>query len=398
MDHPTPSWHGADPDEPDFRVTLHERYRHLRQVAPVNLTPRGSWRLTRHADVVRLLKLPTAGVRTSEGELPLADESMLPRLFMLEQDPPNHTRLRRLVAKYFTPRAMETLHARVVEATDALLEDMAGHDEVDLIPGLALPLPTAVICEMMGVPPEDRLTFTEWTSDMTYFLMGELATPEQQHRAGVGLGKMIAYVTQRIEERRGSLGDDLISVLIRAEEDGDRLTQMELVWQCMGLILAGFETTTGLIGNGVRQLLEHPEQRARLVADPSLIDTAVEECLRFDPPIVASGRVLHEATDFGGFLLPKDARVIAVLAAANRDPEVFDDADTFDVGRAPNPHVAFGGGRHTCLGNNLARLEARVAIGALLRRWPDMELLTKAPRWTPSLFRIPAELRVRVNA
>ena len=393
-EHPQPSWHGADPDAPDFRATIHERYRQLRETAPVSLTPRGAWRLARHDDCERLLKRTAVGVRTTEGKLPQADEAGMPRLFMLEQDPPNHTRLRKMVARYFTPRAMDNLHERVKVLTQELV-DQIQPGQVDLMKALALPLPTSVICEMMGVPKEDRLTFIQWTDDMTYFLLGSAATPEQQSRAGTAIGRMTAYLTSRIEERRDSEEEDLISVLVRAEDE-DRLSHAELLWQCMGLILAGFETTTGLIGNGIRALLMHPEELAKLQSDPALLESAVEECLRFDPPILATCRYLHEEAEFGDYTLPVNTAVTAVLAAANRDPEVFDHPDRFDITRSPNKHLGFGGGPHICLGAYLARLEAREAISALFRRYPKVKLVSEAQSWTNSLFRTLAELPVIV--
>ena len=194
---------------------------------------------------------------------------------------------------------------------------------------------------------------------MTYFLLGMRATKEQQARANASVLSLSKYITQLIANRRNSLSDDLLSILIRAEEDGDKLSEPELLWQSMGLLLAGFETTTGLIGNGLRQLLLHRDQLKRLQDDPALIDTAVEECMRFDGPIVATSRVLHEEAEFSGKTLPKNSRVGAILAAANRDPAHFEDPDRFDIGRAPNRHLAFGGGIHVCLGAHLARLEAR---------------------------------------
>jgi len=390
---PSPSWHGADPNLPDFRDRLHERYHHLRDVAPVNLTPGGYWRLSRHADVETLLKRTKVGVRTTDGKLTSTDESKLPRLFMLEEDPPNHTRLRRLVARYFTPKAMRALHERVIAITNSLLDGM-GSQEVDLISALALPLPVAVICEIMGVAAEDRHRFGEWSGDMTYLLMGDNASADQQRRANAGVMHMSGYIMRAIEQRRRSPSDDLISVLVGAERDGEQLSHAELLWQCLGLVLAGFETTTGLIGNGVRQLLLHREQVERLRADPSLIDTAVEECLRYDPPVVATGRVLHEPAEFGGYRLPTNSKVIALLAAANRDPAVFEDPDRFDIGRDPNPHLGFGGGPHLCLGAHLARLEARVAIASLFERRPNLVLRSERTSWTNSLFRIPSSLVV----
>lgn len=394
---PEPSWHGANPDDEDFRETIHQRYRHLREVAPVSLSPRGGWRLSRYDDCQRLLKNTKVGVRTTEGKLPQADETQMPRLFMLEQDPPDHGRLRKMVARYFTPRAMDQLHQRVEEITEELLDQVKDEGEFDLMKALALPLPSAVICEIMGVPAADRMTFSAWTDDMTYFLMGTGATPEQQQRAQLAIGKMVEYITARIAERQGGDGEDLISVLLQAQDD-ERLTHMELLWQCMGLILAGFETTTGLIGNGVRQLLLHPEELERLKADSALLDSAVEECLRYDPPILATTRYLHEEAEFGGYVLPINANVTAILAAANRDPDVFPEPDRFDVGRTPNKHLGYGGGPHTCLGAYLARMEARVAIGRLFESFPNLELVSEEQNWTRSLFRILATLPVRSGA
>jgi cytochrome P450 len=201
-----------------------------------------------------------------------------------------------------------------------------------------------------------------------------------------------------VDERRKRLGDDLLSELIRAEEDGDRLTSAELLVQCVGLLGAGFETTIGLISLGVRQLLLHPDELAKLVADPALIGSAVEECLRFDPPILGTLRVLHEAVDWHGQSLPIDTPVLALLGAANRDPRAFPDPERFDVTRAGAPHWGFGGGAHFCLGAHLARLEAQLAIGTLVRRLPNLELTDAPLAWSDSLFRVPASLPVRFRA
>jgi len=188
-----------------------------------------------------------------------------------------------------------------------------------------------------------------------------------------------------------------MSLLIRAEEDGDRLTQIELIAQSIGLLIAGFETTIGLIGNGVRALLLHPAELAKLRARPELITSAVEECLRWDGPISAALRILHEDTEFDGKLIRKNTPVVAVLAAANRDPAVFADPDRFDIERSPNEHLAFGGGAHFCLGAHLARLEGQVAIGALIRRFPRLELVSGNVEWGRSLFRVPGRLPVRTK-
>lgn len=363
MSVPEPSWHGADPDLPDFRSTLHERYRHLREAAPVSLTPKGHWRLAKHADCVRLLETAKVGLRTTEGALPGNDESRDPEAFPFDRDPPNPARLRKLAARCFTPQALAALEPHVVGVTENLLDRLAGHPEIELISALAKPLPTAIIGELMGVLPTDQRTFA-------------------------------AGVHERIEERRGSPSDDLLSVLVRTEQDGDRSSPDEVVWLCVGLVLAGLETTTGLIANGLRQLLLQGEWK-RLVDDRGVVDTLVEECLRFDPPVTSALRVLHEDADFGGYLIPKNSQVLAVLAAANRDPDVFERPDTMDVTRSPNPHLGFVDDLHSSLAAPLVRLEARVAFTALAARFPKLELAERRGRWSPSRLRIPAELRVR---
>ncbi len=391
MDDP---WGGANPDDPRFKDELHARYHVLRANHPVHLTPRGMWRLTRYDDCVHLLKHAKTGVRTSFGMLPFVDENRPFAKFMLQQDPPNHTRLRSLVQKAFTPRALDDLQDRIARTTDELLDAVADETRIDLVASLALPLPSAMICDMLGVPRDDRAQFVAWTGDVTYSLLGPFASKEQQERASAAGAKLVAYIADLIEARRAAPGDDLLTLLIRAEEQGDRLSHDELIAQSLGLLIAGFETTTGLIANGARALIVHPDQLARLRAQPDLIDSAVEECLRFDPPIVATGRFLHEECEFGGHRLPKDSRVIAVITAANRDPEQFPDPDRFDIARSPNRHLAFGGGIHICLGAHLARLEGRAAFTRLFDRLGDLELETDKVTWGASVFRIPGELWV----
>jgi cytochrome P450 len=204
------------------------------------------------------------------------------------------------------------------------------------------------------------------------------------------------YFSALIAERRAQLGDDLLSTLIRAEEEGDRLSSDELVSQALGLLIAGFETTIGLIGNGIHALIRHPDELRKLAAEPGLIASAVEECLRFEGPIVLTSRILREDTPFGDTLVPKDRLVWAVLAAANRDPEQFPDPERFDIARSPNEHLAFGGGAHFCLGAHLARMESQVAIGTLVRRAPELELASGELEWGRSLFRVLARLPVRI--
>jgi cytochrome P450 len=267
-----------------------------------------------------------------------------------------------------------------------------------VIADLALPVPSTVICEMMGVPVADRDRFTVWTAKATHGLAAQFLPAEVLAEAQAAAMSLAAYFQDLIAARRGNLTDDILSGLIRAGEDGDRLSAMELLTQAIGLLIAGFETTIGLIGNGVRALLRHPDELARLRADPSLAASAVDECLRFDGPILLTARVLHADAEFSGKTVPKNARVWGILAAANRDPEMFPDPDRFDVARRPNDHLAFGGGAHYCLGAHLARLEGEIAIGALVARFDDLALVSDRIEWGPSLFRVPGRLPVTFRA
>ncbi len=398
-----PAWHGLEPgrgtsaDDDDLFPALHR----LREVAPVNLTPMGFWRLTRHRDCVRLLREVPCGVRYRDGRIPMTPDAdpATGGEFMLQQDPPNHTRLRKLVSKAFTPRAVERWRARARAIAHECLAPGLEAGRLDVIADLALPVPATLICEMLGVPVADRDRFTTWTADATHRLAGDLGTPEAQERGLAGATALADYFRELIEERRSSPGDDLMTVLIRAEEDGERLTPMELLVQSIGLLVAGFETTIGLIGNGVAALCRHPEQQQRLRAEPELIGNAVEECLRYDGPVGVTMRVLHAEAEIGGRTLPPDAWVWAMLRAASRDPELFPDPDRFDVAR-PNAreHLAFGGGTHLCLGAHLARMEAQEAIGALVARTRELALEEERITFGRSMFRVPARLPVRLRA
>jgi len=395
-----PSWHGVGatlrelPEFADPYPALHA----LRRVAPVNQTPLGVVRLSRHADCVRLLREVKTGVRRRDGSIPRHVEGSPPPEFMLEQDPPAHTRLRKLVSKAFTPRAVEAWRPRARALAEALVDEALERGEADLVAGLALPVPATLICEMLGVPAAERDRFTGWTADATHGLLGELAEPEVQQRSAAAALSLAGYFNERIAERRGALGDDLLSQLIRAEEAGDRLTPNELLVQAIGLLIAGFETTIGLIGNGAAALARHPAEAAKLRARPELLPNAVEECLRYDGPISLTTRVLHEEASFGGRRFAPDTECWAILWGANRDPERFPDPDRFDVERAnAREHLAFGGGTHLCLGAHLARMEAQEALGALVARAPKLELACDTVEWGPSLFRVPGRLPMRLR-
>lgn len=397
-----PAFHGIDPTGPrdlDRMADPFPALHHLRRVAPVNETPMGVWRLSRHADCVRLLRGVRCGVRHLDGRYPRRSDEQGPGDFMLLQDPPNHTRLRNLVSRSFTPRAAESWRARAIEIANECMDRAIERGAIDVIADLALPVPSTLICEMLGVPLDDRDRFTRWTADATHGLAGTMAPADVQARAQNAAISLAGYFDDLIAERRKDKRDDLLSQLIRAEEEGDRLTPNELIVQSIGLLIAGFETTIGLIGNGAAALARHPAEQAKWRARPELAANAVEECLRFEGPIGMTLRVLHEDAAFGGRTIPKDTEVWAMLWAANRDPELFPDPDCFDVER-PNAreHLAFGGGAHLCLGAHLARMEGQVALGALVARTREFALVSDEVEWGASLFRVPKRLPIEFVA
>jgi cytochrome P450 len=249
---------------------------------------------------------------------------------------------------------------------------------------------------MLGVPIADSERFTDWTAQVTHLLLPKFATDKQLKRSHAAASGLINYFLELVQERRKNPGDDLLSTLIRAEEAGDRLSFEELITQAIGLLIAGFETTIGVIGNGVRTLLLHPAELRKLQARPELIASAVEECLRFDGPIGGTLRVVHEDVEFGGLTIPKNSQVFASIFAAQRDPRAFTEPDRFLIERESSSHLAFGGGVHFCLGAHLARMEAQIAIGSLIKRFPKLQLQSDRLEWGNSMFRVQARLAVRV--
>lgn len=402
-DQPVPGWYGSKPVEGTQEEDPYSGFRELRESQPVNLTPDGGWRLSRYEDIQHLLRRASSGMRMTNGLIP-GQEKEVPGsgLFMLLQDPPTHTRLRKLVKKAFTPRAIEAWRPRIHAITEKLLDRVAERGEMDLVADLARPVPATLICELLGVPTEDQDDFTQWTADATHGLVTVrgLGDEAMTKRVEAASGSLIAYFTQLIEKRRSHPSDDLLSVLIAAEEDGDKLDPLELLSQSIGLLIAGFETTIGLIGNGLTTLIRHPSELAKLRAHPDLTASTVEECLRYSGPIVATVRVLHEPTRFGEYEIPCDTQVVAILAAANRDPAIFEDPEQFDIaryspGRDTRPHLSFGGGVHFCLGAHLARLETEIAIGSFVRRFENLELVDETTEWGRSLFRVPGRIPIK---
>jgi hypothetical protein len=342
------------------------------------------WVLTRHYDVDRTVNdrslsadprkaLPGTYMRLFESE---GDPSIL---FL---DPPDHTRLRGLVSKAFTPRAVERMAPRIQEVIDQLLDAVSGGRGFDVISAFAGPLPTIVIAEMLGVDPADRDDFKRW-SDQSVEGFNPVLTDEARERVVAAGTAMRDYLRSAIEGRRRDPKDDLMSALIAVEEAGDQLTTEEIVTMCSLLLAAGNVTTTDLIGNSVYALLSHPEQLAALRDDPSLITNTIEEVLRYDSPVVETGRIALSDMEIGGCPVKPGESLLILLAAANHDPAEYESPDKFNIRRADTHHHAFGGGVHYCLGAPLARLEAQMAISTLMTRFPNLRLADEELEWRP---------------
>ena len=369
-----------NPRLPEFHANPYPFYHALREKDPVHQSPLGFWVLTRYDDVVTSLRDSRYG---RDGFAPLIEavygpetaEGNLPRS-MLMRDPPEHTRLRSLVNKAFTPRVIEGMRARIQMIVERLLDKVQDARSMDVIDDLAYPLPVTVICEMLGVPLDDHEAIRGWSSDIARSLdaIGLLADPEIVARGVAARRNLTDYFRRLLPERRKHPQADLLSLLIAVEEQGDKLNEGELLAMCLLLFIAGHETTVNLIGNGTLALLEHPDQMAKLRDDPVLIASAIEELLRYDSPVQWTARITNSDVEIGDRTVPSGSMVIAVIGAANRDPRHFQDPDRLDIVRADNRHVSFGFGIHFCLGAPLARVEGQIALGMLLRRMPDLAL------------------------
>ena len=387
-----------NPFEAGFFDNPYAQYRRLREAVPVHLSPLGPWTLLRYEDCSRLLRNPTTSVEdanlSSENERRAMfvaagyDRPDRGSLAILNLDPPDHTRIRRLMQKAFTPRRVEALNERVQGLVDAALDGVDSSGHMDVIADLAFPLPFAVISEMLGMPEADRDQLRSWSHTMVRALEPVLAPddiPELMHASD----NMLEHVRRAIEWKRKEPADDLLSALIAAEEEGERLSTEELVAQVVLLFIAGHETTVNLIGNGTLALLRNPDQLALLRTNPALIGNAIEELLRYDSPVQFTRRIALEPLDIGdGNIVEPGSFVFTILGAANHDPEHFGpDADQLDLTRRDAPHhLSFGGGIHHCLGAVLARAEARAAIGSLAGRFPDLALASDdTPTWNGRL-------------
>jgi len=374
---------------PAFKADPYPFFARLREESPVCRVmvsdKQIAWLVTRYDDVVTVLKddrfvKDKRGVLSSEQA---ARQPWVPRMLksiefnMLDLDPPDHTRLRGLVHQAFTPRMVENLRERITVLTNELLDAAQARGRMDLIRAYALPLPTTIIAEMLGVPVRDRHRFHRWSSK----IVTTAATTWGMLQTLPSLIAFLRYIRKLVKARRTAPADDLVSALVEAREAGDRLSEDELLAMISLLLIAGHETTVNLIGNGMLALLEHPEQMDRLRNDPALIKPAVEELLRYDGPLeTATERYAREDVTIAGVTIPRGEMVFAVLASANRDERQFDRPDELDLAREPNRHLAFGLGVHYCLGAPLARLEGQIAINTLIRRIPDVQLAVPRAR------------------
>ena len=341
-----------------------------------------SWIFTRHADADVILRdYQRFSNDPRKGELTGRQRAALPSrddFTMLFLDPPDHKRLRSLVNKAFTPRAIRALEPRIRSILNDLLDDIDDPSNFDLMETLARPLPVIVIAEMLGVPPKDRAQFKVW-SNLRARMLEPTISAEERANGEVAARELDGYFRPIIEARLADPRDDILSALAHAEEASDKLTEREMLNMLRLLLVAGNETTTNLIGNGALALLRHPDQLEKLREDPGLIPTAVEELLRFDSPVQADFRRALSDCEVNGFPLRQRQSVMILLGAANRDPEAFEDPDRLDVGRSSGSHLSFGRGIHHCLGAPLARLEGRVFLEMLLERFSSLRLLDGNP-------------------
>jgi cytochrome P450 len=383
-----------NPYLPGVLADPYPHYADLRRDAPVHWSPIGFWVFTRYADGASILAdrsfamtEPREWVNAAsfkyEGAAIDRVVDSLSRM-MLFKNPPDHTRLRGLVSKAFTPRAIEGLRPRVGEIVAELLSAAREVGRMNLIADFAYPLPAMVIAEMLGVPAEDRGRFRAWSRDLAPTI-DPMILPDQLESAAAAIDQFADYFSHLIAARRSEPCGDLLSAMIAAEEQGDKLSPDELVANAMLLLNAGHETTTNLIGNGTLALLRNPDQLELLRGDPTLLPGAIEELLRYDSPVQMTGRCARTERVVAGTKIEAGQQVVVLIGSANRDPERFRDAERLDVHRADDEHLSFGGGSHYCLGASLARLEGQIAIGAIASELPRLRLAAEELEWRETL-------------
>ncbi len=374
--------------DPEWNVDPYPHYRELRRNAPIHRSQMGDmgfWVVARHADCLAMLRdrrvssdtlnVPE-GFRRPIGDDPVAAARLDMRPFLF-RDPPDHTRLRGLLVKAFTPRVVESLRDRTQQMVDELLDEILEAGEVDLLEDFASPLPVRVICDLLGVPAADWGRFRIWSDDMARGLDPDfLLSDEIVADRDAAVVQFAGYFYELLAHRRKHLGHDLLSRLIEVEEGGSVLTEAEMLSTCILLLVAGHETTTILLSGGTLALLRNPDQMKLFSADPEAQRGGIEEMLRFVTPVQMTARAMTENCEFGGVRFARGDYAILLLASANRDAEVFEDPELFDITRTPNSHLGLGFGIHHCLGAPLARMQSHVALATLVRRAPQLTLAT----------------------
>lgn len=378
----------------EFRADPYPVLQWMREEDPVHWSDTiGGWILTRYDDIVVTFR--DTEHYSNEGRLARAIEHLpaesQARLMtfrdhyrtkgLLHSDPPDHTRLRALVTRAFTPRMIESLRPRIQALMDELLDAGLAKGEMEVISELAVALPITVLAQMLGAPAEDRALFKGWADALLSFQGVNKPDEAILRTAQETLVEMKSYLARLIAEVRKRPGENLISDLVRAESEGDRLSEAELLNTCITLLVAGHETTTSLIGNGIYLLLSHPDQWRRLIDDPALMTSAIEEILRYESPVARQPRLIREDIELGERLMRKGQMVFQMLNSANRDAAYFTDAEGFDIARRNNRHLAFGAGIHFCVGAVLSRAEGQIVFGTLARRAQQIQLTDDQPRW-----------------
>jgi len=378
----------------EFLVDPYPILHRLREEDPVHWSDSiGGWVFTRYDDIVTTFR--DVGRFSNEGRLAKAVEYLPPasrakfkiledhyRLkSLIHSDPPDHTRLRALVTKAFSPRLVEAMRPRIRVIVNGLLDSVQGTGQMDVIRDLAVPLPVTILAEIFGAPASDQMLFKGWADDLLAFQGRNKPSEETLACSQKAVVEIREYLARLIKERRRQPREDLLSDLVAAESEEGKLSETELLNTCITLLVAGHETTTSMIGNGIYTLLSHPEQWRLLQSDPSLLTSAIEEILRYESPVARQPRLMKQDTELGGKQIRSGEMVFQMLNAANRDPAYFTNPDEFDIRRQKNRHIAFGSGVHTCVGAPLARAEAQIVFSTVMERLPGISLAEDKPDW-----------------
>lgn len=373
-----------NPLTPEFLQDPYPTYRQLREEAPIFWSDKSKyWLITRYEDVHSILKDMSYEKQLQRWKQVNPMVKMIPEVsklmgtrakWMLNMNPPDHTRLRGLVNRAFTPKMVNEMRPHIQEIADYIIDRLQDKEEFDLVADFAFPLPVVVIAEMLGVPREDREQFKLWSHALTDTLEPE-PNIEKMKQANKATEELYEYLRPLVAERRKNPKNDLITALAAAEEEGKKLTEDELLANCVLILVAGHETTVNLIGNAVRTLLQHQDQLDLLKANPDLIGSAIGEVLRFESPVQTTRRLAGETLELNGTKINEGDMLVLLLGAANRDPAQYENPDTFDIQRDTKKHMAYGHGIHHCLGSSLADAEAQIAVGTLFKRLPNLRLL-----------------------